>query len=179
MMFFLFILGLIQNPLMNLPFSDAAVAVPALPIVNSRAATAPASSAPAAAPVRNDSPVDALLNEDVIRSLRDPFALPSVLLTKKDAPKTDLEIYPLKDFKLNGVITGPKKTRAMVTTPSNKVFFVRVGDRIGVREGHVSQISPDSIRVLEYYTDEHGKRMPDVYEMKMSGEVVSLSKQEE
>lgn len=125
------------------------------------------------------SAVDALLNEDLIRSIRDPFQLPAILLTKKDAPKTDLEIFPLKDFRLNGVITGPKKTRAMVTTPGNKVFFVKVGERIGIRDGHVSQISSDSIKVLEYYIDEHGKKIPDVYELKITGELNSLSKKEE
>lgn len=125
------------------------------------------------------SAVDALLNEDLIRSIRDPFQLPAILLTKKDTPKTDLEIFPLKDFKLNGVITGPKKTRAMITAPGNKVFFVKVGDRIGVREGHVSQILTDSVKVLEFYIDEHGKNIPDVYELKITGELNSLSRKEE
>ena len=142
---------------------------------------------PAQAPVppvetnflRSDSPVDAMLNEDLIRSLRDPFQLPAILLSKKDLPKTDLEVFPLKDFKLNGVVTGPKKTRAMITTPSNKVFFVRVGDRIGVRDGKISQISSDSIKVIEFYADEHGKRVPDVYQLTLSGELLSLSKKEE
>jgi hypothetical protein len=132
----------------------------------------------ATAPPTMDSPLDSLLNEDLIRNLRDPFQLPSILISMKETPKSDLEVYPLKDFKLNGVITGPKKTRAMVTTPNNKVFFVRVGDRIGVRDGRVTQIRGDSIKVTEYYVDEHSKRTPDVYELTMSGEVVSLSKKE-
>lgn len=130
------------------------------------------------APPTLDSPLDSLLNEDLIRNLRDPFQLPSILVTLKETPKSDLEVYPLKDFKLSGVITGPKKTRAMVTTPNNKVFFVRVGDRIGVHEGRVTQIRGDSIKVTEYYVDEHSKRTPDIYELTMSGEVVSLSKKE-
>ncbi len=158
------------NTLAQPPKGNAKVAAPVA------AAPAPVVAAP---PPKTESAVDALLNEDLIRSLRDPFLLPAILLTKKEAPKTDLEIFPLKDFRLNGVVTGPKKTRAMITTPANKVFFVRVGDKIGVRDGHVSQIMPDAIKVQEYFTDEHGKRIPDVYELRMSGEIVSLSKQEE
>jgi hypothetical protein len=147
------------------------------------AAAAPVPAAPQASTSTSSavlgSPVDALLNEDLIRSLRDPFQLPSILMTKKETPKTDLEIYPLKDFKLNGVITGPKKTRAMLTTPNNKVFFVRIGDKIGVRDGTITGILPDSIKITEYYSDEHGKRASDIYELTMSGELVSLNKKEE
>ena len=145
-------------------------------------AAATAASAPTQSPSAigaTTSPVETLLNEDLIRSLRDPFQLPSILLSRKETPKTDLEVYPLKDFKLNGVITGPKKTRAMVTTPNNKVFFVRVGDKIGVRDGTVTQILPDSIKIEEHYVDEHGKRMPDIFELTMSGDLVSLNKKEE
>jgi Tfp pilus assembly protein PilP len=130
------------------------------------------------AEVHSESPVESLLSEDLIRSLRDPFQLPSIMMTRKESPKTDLEVYPLKEFRLNGVISG-KKTRAMLTTPNNKVYFVKVGEKIGVRDGKVTQISDDAIRITEFYTDEHGKRVPDVYELKMSGELISLSQKEE
>jgi Tfp pilus assembly protein PilP len=145
--------------------------------------SAPVQVQPTPIPVVTTTPqssaVDALLSEDLIRSLRDPFQIPSILLMKKDAPKSDLEMFSLKDFKLNGVVTGPKKTRAMVTTPGNKVFFVKVGDRMGNRDGTVTKILPDSIRVTEYYVDEHGKRQADVYELTMSGDLTSLNKKEE
>ena len=137
-----------------------------------RGAPTSVKTAPAA---RSESPVEAILSEDLIRALRDPFQLPASLLAKKENPKSDLEVYPLRDFKLNGVINGPNKTRAMVTTPNNKVFFVKMGDRIGARDGKVIRISSDSIQVKEFYTDEHGAKLPDVYELKLTGELVSLS----
>ncbi len=136
-----------------------------------------APAAPASAP-KSDSPVEAILSEDLIRALRDPFQLPPSLLAKKENPKSDLEVYPLRDFKLNGVINGPNKTRAMVTTPNNKVFFVKMGDRIGAREGKVVRILTDAIQVKEFYTDEHGMSVPDIYELKLTGELVSLSKKD-
>jgi hypothetical protein len=150
----------------------------ALPSSPSPQNPAPTPAAHAAMPT-TESPVDALLSEDLIRALRDPFQLPSILLSRKESPKTDLETYQLKDFHLNGVITGPKKIRAMLTAPGNKVYFVRIGDKIGLRDGTITQILPDAIKVIEYFTDEHGKRIPDPFEMKMSGELISLNKKEE
>ena len=126
-----------------------------------------------------DSPLEAILNEDLIRALRDPFQLPTSVHQRKEAPKSDLEAYALKDFKLNGVITGPKKVRAMLTGPSSKTFFVKVGDRIGVRGGKITHIASDSVRITEFFQDEQGRDQPDVYEIRIGGELVSLTKKEE
>lgn len=146
-------------------------------------------SAPAARPALNiqsnvtavgvNSPVDLLLTEEMIGGLRDPFQMPTILLAKKEKPKTDLEMFELKDFKLNGVISGPKKTRAMLTVPNGKTYFVSVGDQLGAREGRVTAIQSDAIKVVEYEIDEKGRRSPEVFEIRINGEVVSLSKKEE
>lgn len=149
-------------------------------VVTAASPNAPAKAVPVSANTSTgDSAVESILNEDLIKALRDPFQPPLNLLAKKEAPKTDLEIFPLKDFKLNGVVTGPKKTRAMITTPNNKVFFIKVGDSMGVRDGKVTQILSDSIKILEYFTDQNGKRVPDIYQLTISGELISLSKKEE
>ena len=146
---------------------------------------APAQSAPAlniqssVTAMGSDSPMDSILNEDMIKSLRDPFQMPMILLTKKEKPKTDLETFQIKDFKLNGVITGPKKTKAMVTAPNGKTYFISVGDHIGTRDGHVSAIQADAIKVVEYDVDDKGRRTPEVFEVRINGEVESLTKKEE
>lgn len=126
----------------------------------------------------NTSSVDALLTEELIRTLRDPFA-PPVTVVLKEAPKTELETIQLKDFRLNGVITGPKKVRAMVTGPGGKTYFVAVGDRLGIRQGRITAIQADLIKVVEYDVDEKGRRTPEIFEVRMTGELVSLSKKEE
>jgi hypothetical protein len=133
----------------------------------------------AVTPMGSDSPIDSILSEEMIKSLRDPFQMPMILLTKKDKPKTDLETFQIKDFKLNGVITGPKKTKAMVTAPNGKTYFISVGDHIGIRDGHVSAIQSDAIKVVEYDVDDKGRRTPEVFEVRINGEVESLSKKEE
>jgi len=148
-----------------------AVLIPFLLPLPSMAVTVPAQADPA-----KDSSVEAILNEDLIRGLRDPFQPPAGLMRKKKVQLTELEMFQLKDFKLNGVITGPKKMRAMVTAPNNKTFFVKVGDRIGAREGKITHILNDSIRIQEVALNDKGKPIPDIYEIKMSGELVSLSK---
>jgi|GEM_PF-6518436 len=123
------------------------------------------------------SPIEVIMNEDLIRALRDPFEVPSV----KEAAvrkESDLELYQLRDFKLNGVITGPKKVRAMVTTPKGSTFFVKVGDTIGAREGKVVSINADAIRVVEFYVDERGRRIPDTYDMKINGELELIDRKD-
>ncbi len=125
------------------------------------------------------SPMESILTEEAIRALRDPFHAPNVAILAKEAVKSDLELFALKDFKLNGVITGAKKAKAMVSLPNSKSFFLSVGDRIGVREGHVVSISGDSIKVVEYDHDENGKKVPEMFQLLISGDIVSLTNKEE
>ena len=123
--------------------------------------------------------MESLLNEDLIRSLRDPFQLPTSANVKKETPKSELETLALKDFKLQGVISGPRKVRAMLTGSGGKTYFVKVGDRIGVRGGKITQITADAVRVTEFYQDERGRALPDIYELRLAGELVSLTKKDE
>ena len=117
------------------------------------------------------------MTEELIRTLRDPF-VPPISLTKKEVPKSELELIALKDVKLNGVITGPKKVRAMISA-GPKTFFVAVGDKLGQRDGRITSIQSDLIKVVEYETDNRGRRTPEVFEVRITGEIVSLSKKED
>jgi hypothetical protein len=143
------------------------------------AQTFAAPPAPPVATAESELPMESLLNEDLIRALRDPFQLPTSALVKKEIPKSELETLALKDFKLQGVISGPRKIRAMLSGGAGKTYFVKVGDRIGVRGGKITQISSDAVRVTEFYQDEKGRNVPDIYELRLAGELVSLSKKDE
>jgi Tfp pilus assembly protein PilP len=138
-------------------------------------------SAPVSASISaiSTSPMESILSEDYIRSLRDPFRSPTILAKKAETPKSELETFQLKEFKLNGVIATKKKSQAMITAPNGKGYFLSVGDKIGVRDGRVTSIQPQAIKVVEYEIDEKGKRVPDILELRMDGEVVSLSKKEQ
>jgi len=122
------------------------------------------------ASARADSPMESILTEDAIRALRDPFRAPSFVVAKEVA-KSDLESFSLKEFKLNGVITTAKKAKALVTLPNSKTYFVAVGDRVGLRDGHVTAISGDSVKVVEYDHDDTGKPVPEMFKLSISGEI--------
>ena len=126
-----------------------------------------------------ESPIESILADDAIRALRDPFRAPNVVLLAKEKTRSDLEMYALKEFKLNGVISGVKKPKAMVTLPNSKMFFISEGDKIGVREGHVVSIVGDSVKVVEYDHDESGKAVPELFLLSISGEIVSLTAKKE
>lgn len=80
--------------------------------------------------------------------LRDPFKLP-LRVEETLRPLTELERYPLTDFVMLGVITGPKKVRAMIRDPKGQVHTVTLGDRIGTREGKIQLITESGISVEE------------------------------
>lgn len=84
---------------------------------------------------------------DEVTHLRDPFKKPAVI--HKTAPKSDLELFALDQFKLLAVMTGPKRLRAMVAAPNGKTYLVWENMRIGIRKGVIRRITPDAIHVRE------------------------------
>lgn len=83
--------------------------------------------------------------------LRDPFKRviqvsdPSIDLA--DLP--ELERTPVEDLKLIGVITGPKKLKALLKTPSGSTLFVSINQSVGTRKGKVSRITSNFVEVQE------------------------------
>ncbi len=118
--------------------------------------------------------MQSLLTEDLIRSLRDPFLVPLVIKKEKEAKKSDLELHPLQKYRLTGVIQGLKKNRAIVLSPDGKSIHVSLGEKIGLRLGRVTAIKKDMIQVTEYEVDDQGRKIPDVYEVRVNGEWVML-----
>jgi hypothetical protein len=128
-----------------------------------------------ASPAPNDgSALETVLNEELIQGLRDPFSLPSVENGDAKIKRPELTLFPVNELKLNGVITGPKKLRAMISAPNGKTFFVKIGDMIGLRNGRVTQIRSDAITVLES-EEIKGKRVSGAVELRIGGEFVPLS----
>lgn len=87
------------------------------------------------------------IGTDVLQ-IRDPFRMP--IISKEMAqPKSELELYPVHSFKMTGIVTGPKKLRAMLTGPDGKIHFVSESDKIGIKKGFVRKISAEYVEVLE------------------------------
>jgi Tfp pilus assembly protein PilP len=85
-------------------------------------------------------------------TLRDPFRQPQMKLANEvneGGRVPELERFQIEQFKLMGIITGPKKNRAMVSSPEGKIFIVSEEMRIGSRRGTVKQIRPNAVIVEE------------------------------
>lgn len=83
-------------------------------------------------------------------NLRDPFKKPSKYSEPGgDISTPELERYPLDQIKIVGIITGPKKPRALLTTPNNKMYIVQENDKVGNRSGILKKIRDRSIIIRE------------------------------
>ena len=79
--------------------------------------------------------------------LRDPFRHPE---SKSElVPRTELEMYPLDQIKMMGVVTGPDHMRAMITTPNGKTHFIAERTKLGIHKGVVTKITPERVRIRE------------------------------
>ncbi len=142
----------------------------------------------APAPVANDEPMtgsvlptdsmDKMLTAELIESLRDPFKVPAVAMTKT-AKKGELETYNLADFRLTGVMTGPRKTRAIVVGPNGKTYMVSQSERIGMKSGKIIQIRPDALVVQETNMNAMGQEEKENLELRIDGKLISQDDDEE
>lgn len=104
--------------------------------------TSPTPSATEAAPQGTSTAAEAMLR------LRDPFKRPDLEMVKV-VPKTELESYAADSFKMIGVLTGPKRLKAMLLAPDGKTYFVTERTKIGTRNGFVRRITPEAVSVRE------------------------------
>lgn len=84
-------------------------------------------------------------------NLRDPF---SRLVQKDgegiaDTQIPELERHDIDKLKLVGVITGPRKNKALIMTPDSKMHVVAENAVLGTRKGHVVRIERDGVVVHE------------------------------
>lgn len=75
----------------------------------------------------------------------------------RSRPQQPLEIFPLEDLKVVGVImTGTVPYALIQTPPPNKPKHVRVGEYMGRSFGKITAITRDSVTVLESVKDANG-----------------------
>jgi type IV pilus assembly protein PilP len=75
----------------------------------------------------------------------------------RSRPQQPLEIFPIEDLKVMGIImAGPVPYALIQTPPPNKPKHVRVGEYMGRSFGRITQISRDSVTVLETVKDANG-----------------------
>ena len=99
-------------------------------------------------------------------SLTPPFAAGKIVTLEVAAdksapdrtrPQQPLEIFPLEDLKIMGVIMAGTVPYALIQTPPpNKPKHVRVGEYMGRNFGKITAITTDGITVLESVKDTNG-----------------------
>jgi type IV pilus assembly protein PilP len=99
-------------------------------------------------------------------TLTPPFALGKIVTLEAVADKTapdrtrpqqPLEIFPLEDLKVVGVIMAGTVPYALIQTPPpNKPKHVRVGEYMGRSFGKITAISRDGLTVRETIKDANG-----------------------
>lgn len=137
------------SPLMML-FAALALAQPEpAPSPAAAAAAAAAAAEASSAAAATSALSDPLSIEDSLQ-LRDPFRKPIKYADpNNNLALPELERYGIDQIKVVGIITGPKKPKALVTTPSNKMLIIQENDKIGIHKGYVKKIKEKSIVVRE------------------------------
>ncbi len=109
------------------------------------------------------------ISKDELTRLRDPFKR---MVTPKmaEAPRTDLEAYPIDQFKLIGVLRGLDRPRAMLSGPNGHTFFVSENQRMGNRKGLIRKITETSLIVREKFVNVIGKEENLDIELKLAGD---------
>ena len=78
---------------------------------------------------------------------RDPFKMTEI--PKNTATVSELEMYPVEQFKLIGVLEGLNGLSAMVVSPNGKTYFVKKGMVMGTQKGTIRKITDDALIVRE------------------------------
>jgi len=139
----------------------------ALILAFSAFAASPDTSPPAKAATNGAREESSMTLESAAR-LRDPFKK-FIAKQKFTGPKTpELERHNLDEFKLVGIITGPKRSKALLNGPDGKMYIVAINTHIGVRKGIIRKIAPGYISVEERVMNLLGEeeKIESVLEMK-------------
>lgn len=111
------------------------------------------------------APVDSFIFEPTGR--RDPFIMDrqttasvkpdNGLAPDPNRPKEQLESYPLTDLAMVGTLGQDETLWALVRNKDGLIFRAQVGNYIGLNNGQIVEISPDSIRLMEIVADAPGE----------------------
>ena len=81
-------------------------------------------------------------------TLRDPFVAPK-LAGGNRVERKGLELYSVGEFKVTGMVSGPKRKKAMIIAPDGKAYFVSENMKIGNHDGIIKRITSEKVVVKE------------------------------
>lgn len=74
---------------------------------------------------------------------RDPFVRPAL----EPALAKELNDYPLDSLKIIGVMRQGPQAVAVVLDPKSQLYFLKIGDQLGLEKAHIMHIGADEITV--------------------------------
>lgn len=118
--------------------------------------------------------IDAIFSEQYVynpEGKRDPFFPIGFVATEEiDEDKPPLERVSLGQLKVTAVIEDSKgQPVALVEDGSGTGYTIKVGTRVGNRDGVVAVIEPDVVKIVETYSDFTGKSRQRVVELELVG----------
>ena len=79
----------------------------------------------------------------------------------RSRPQQPLEVFPIEDLKVMGIIMAGTVPYALIQTPApNKPKHVRVGEYMGRSFGKITAITTEGVTVLETVKDANGAWVP-------------------
>jgi len=107
------------------------------------------------------------VNEFDFSTKKDPFKpFVAVKTETRNSPELNkrtlhdslpIHSYDVSQFKLIGIITGGRESKAMVTDPGGKGYVLKVGMLIGKNDGRIVSINLSGVEVLEQFKDDNGR----------------------
>lgn len=89
---------------------------------------------------------------DTVPPFPDPFQPRKQVKDKDhntDRPKEELENFSLENLKMVGFLERKNVPEAVIRTPDNRIFRVKVGNHMGIKFGEITAISADGIVINE------------------------------
>ena len=85
---------------------------------------------------------------------RDPF---TTIHQQVPDVKVGLQQWPLEQLNLKGTVTGIASPSAVILDPESHAWLVRIGDKVGNKDGKVTAIERDQIVVTEIIGGAEGR----------------------
>lgn len=71
--------------------------------------------------------------------------------------KEELEQFPLDSLSMKGTMAQSDTMWALVTTPENTLYHVRVGNYMGLNNGQITRITEEEVELTEIISDGGGE----------------------
>ena len=90
------------------------------------------------------------------RKIEPPKAVAGGIQPDQNRRKEPLEAYPLENLRMVGTLQQNRTTYALVKSPDNNLFRVRLGNYMGQNFGLITEISESTIKLKEIIQDSGG-----------------------